>query len=360
MLGCAKKEKEIKIGVISSLTGTVAPYGERAWEGIQLATDEINQAGGIQDRTIKLILEDDKSSSNDAVFAFKKLIDIHKVPVILGPVGSSQAMACAPIANEKKVVEFSPAAATPLFTNTGDYTFRNRASAALEVEVMADIAYKNLGLRKVAILYINNDVGVGFYPVFKRGFEFNGGKIIGIESFEQGSTDMRSQLIKIRFLNPDGIYLIGHVTESGYALKQAKELGIKTRFVGHLALEGPDLFKIAGDAAEGVVYTATGYNPHNTDPKVQEFEKKYKSRFNKDGDVFAATAYDAVYILKKAIEEGGYNAEGIKNALYKIRNFPGITGSTTFDKNGDVIKSIMVKMIKNQKFIVVQNLQDLK
>ncbi len=361
MVGCAKEEKkEIKIGVISSLTGTVAPYGERAWEGIQLATDEINQAGGIKDRTIKLILEDDKSSLNDAVFAFKKLINIHKVPVILGPVGSSQAMACAPIANEKKVVEFSPAAATPLFTNTGDYTFRNRASAALEVEVMADIAYKNLGLRKVAILYINNDVGVGFYPVFKRSFEFNGGKIIGVESFEQGSTDMRSQLIKIRFLNPDGIYLIGHVTESGYALKQAKELGIKTRFIGHLALEGPDLFKIAGDAAEGVVYTATGYDPHSTDPKVQEFEKKYKSMCNKDGDVFAATAYDAVYILKRAIEEGGYNAEGIKNALYKIKNFPGVTGSTTFDKNGDVIKSIMVKMIKNQKFIVVQNLQDLK
>ncbi len=201
---CAKKEeKDIKIGVISSLTGTVAPYGERAWEGIQLATDEINQTGGINGKTIKLLLEDDKSSANDAVFAFKKLIDIHKVPVIIGPVGSSQAMACAPIANEKKVVEFSPAAATPLFTDTGDYTFRNRASAALEVEVMADIAYKNLGLRKIAILYINNDVGTGFYPVFKKRFEFNGGAIAGIESFDQGSADVRTQLIKLRSLNPD-------------------------------------------------------------------------------------------------------------------------------------------------------------
>jgi branched-chain amino acid transport system substrate-binding protein len=292
--------------------------------------------------------------------AFRKLVDIHKVPVVLGPMGSSPAMVCAPIAKEKKVVEFSPTAATPLYTNTGDYTFRNRASADSEVKVMADIAYNNLNLRRIAILYINNDVGIGFHPVFAKRFKHRGGEIVASESFDQGSTDMRSQLIKVSSLNPDGIYLIGHVTESGYVLKQAKELGIKTRFIGHLALEGPDLLKIAGDAADGVIYTATGYDPHSSDPKVRDFERKYKSRFNKNGDVFAATAYDAVYILKRAIEEGGYNADGIKHALYRIRDFPGVTGSTTFDKNGDVIKPVMVKMIKDQKFIIVQNLRDLK
>lgn len=360
-IGCGNKQTgEINVGVISSLTGTVAPYGTRALEGIQLATDEINQSGGINGYKINLLIEDDKSSSSDAVSAFNKLADMDKVPVIIGPVGSSQAMACAPIANEKRIVEFSPAAATPLYTNTGDYTFRNRASATLEVEVMADIAYSNLGLRRIAILYINNDVGVGFYPVFKTKFESEGGTIVGMESFEQGSTDMRSQLVKIRSLNPDGIYLLGHVTESGYVLKQAKELGIRSRFIGHLALEGPDLFKIAGDAANGVIYTATGYDPNSIDPKVREFENRYKSKFNKDGEVFAATAYDAVYILKKAIEDGGYTADGIKNSLYKIRDFPGITGLTTFDKNGDVMKPVSVKIVEDQKFMVVQNIRDLK
>jgi branched-chain amino acid transport system substrate-binding protein len=355
-----KSPGEIEIGVISSLTGTVAPYGERAWEGIQLAVDEINKQHGINGEKIKLLIEDDKSSSSDAVSAFRKLIDIHKVPVVLGPVGSSQAMACAPIANEKRVVEFSPAAATPLYTNTGDFTFRNRASAVLEVEVMADIAYKNLGMRRVAILYINNDVGVGFYPIFKKTFESLGGSIVGVESFDQGASDMRTQLLKIRTLNPDGIYLIGHVTESGYALKQAKELGIKSRFIGHLAMEGPDLFKIAGDAAEGVIYTATGYDPNSSDPRVQEFEKKYRARFHKDGDVFAATAYDAIYIIRKAIEIGGYSAEGIKNVLYTIKDFPGVSGLTSFDENGDVIKPVMAKMVKDQKFIVITDLNNLK
>ncbi len=351
---------EIKIGVISSLTGTVAPYGERALEGIQLAVDEINQQNGVNGKKIKLIVEDDKSSSNDAVLAFKKLISIHRVPIIIGPVGSSQAMACVPIANEEKVVEFSPAAATPLYTETGDYTFRNRASATLEVQVMADIAYQNLGLRKVAILYINNDVGVGFYPVFKRRFESHGGNIIHIDTFEQGTTDMRTQLIKIKSIDPDGIYLIGHVMESGHVLKQAKELGIKSRFIGHLALEGPDLFKIAGDATEGVIYTASGYDPHSSNILVQNFERKYKARFNKDGDVFAATAYDAVYIVKKAIEIGGYNSEAIKNALYSIQDFEGVSGLTSFDKNGDVVKPIFVKIIKNQEFKVVEDLDSLK
>lgn len=361
LTGCTKNDnKTINIGVISSLTGTVSPYGVRAWEGIQLATDEINSSGGILGKKIKLLVEDDKSSSSDAVSAFNKLVNVNKVPVVLGPIGSSQAMACAPIANERKVVEFSPAAATPDYTNTGDYTFRNRASATLEVETMADIALKNLGMKKVAILYINNDVGTSFYPVFQKKFESDGGTIVGIESFDQGSTDIRTQLIKIKNMNPDGVYLIGHVTESGYALKQARELGLKMRFIGHLALEGPDLFKIAGNAAEGVIYTATGYDAHSTNPKVKAFEEKYRSKYNKDGDIFAATAYDAVYILKKAIEEGGYDAEGIKNALYRIKDFPGVTGSTTFDKNGDVKKPIMVKMVKDQKFVVVENIGDLK
>ena len=269
-------------------------------------------------------------------------------------------MSCAPIANKEKVVLFSPAAATPMFTNSGDYTFRNRASANFEVEKMADVAYEYLNMHRISIIYINNDVGVGFYPVFQKRFESQGGKIIDIESFEQGATDMRTQLLKLKKGKPDAIYLIGHVEESGYVLKQARELGIKCQFLGHLALEGPDLFKIAGNAANGVIYTATGYDPESNDVKVKEFEKKYQAKFHKEGDVFAATAYDAVYIMKLAIEKVGYNSESIKNELYKIKYFLGVTGSTSFDKNGDVEKPVLVKIIKDQKFVIVEDLKQLK
>lgn len=363
IFGCnqhRKENNEINIGVITSLTGTIAPYGKNALNGLLLAQEEINNIGGINNKKINLIIEDDKSSSKDAVSSFNKLITINKVPIIIGPIGSTQAMTCAPIANEKKVVEFSPAAATPLYSNTGDYTFRNRASAALEVEVMADIAYDKLGLRSIAILYINNDVGKGFYPYFENKFTKLGGRILVIESFEQGNTDMRKQLLKIKTYSPEGLYFIGHVKESGYILKQIKELNIKMRLISHYALEGEDLFDIAGNAAEGVIYTAPGIDNQTSNPKYKEFEKKYIEKYGTGSDIFAATAYDALFILKLAIEKGGYNSEGIKNELYQIKNFIGITGLTSFDNNGDVVKPVVVKEIKNREFVVVENLESLR
>ncbi|MBI5325613.1 MAG: penicillin-binding protein activator [Ignavibacteriae bacterium] len=356
----SKNKDVINIGVITSLTGTIAPYGKNVLNGLLLAKDEINNHGGINNKRINLIIEDDKSSTKDAVSSFNKLFTIDKVPLIIGPVGSTEAMVCAPIANLNKIVEFSPAASTPMYTTTGDYTFRNRSSAALEVEVMADIAYKNLNIRNIAILYINNDVGNSFYPYFINRFTKLGGKILITETFDQGSTDMRKQLSKIKKFSPDGLYFIGHVEESGYILKQIKELNIKTRLISHYSLEGKELFDIAGKAAEGIIYTAPGIEKQSVNPKYSAFAKKYLEKYGSDCDVFSATAYDALYILKIAIEKGGYNSEGIKNELYKINNFIGVTGMTSFDSNGDVVKPVVVKEIKNGEFVEIVNINDLK
>jgi branched-chain amino acid transport system substrate-binding protein len=338
----------------------VAPYGKNALDGLLQAKEEINKNGGIKGKEIKLIIEDDGSSTKEAVAAFYKIISNKSIALIIGPIGSTQAMACAPIANENRIIEFSPAAATPLYTYSGDYTFRNRASAALEVERMANIAYDYLSLRRIAILYINNDVGTSFYPIFEKTFASLGGKIILTESFEQGSVDMRNQLLKIKEISPDGLYFIGHVKESGYILKQIRELNIKTRLISHYALEGSDLFTIAGNAANGVIYTAPGMEKESENALFITFEENFKKKYGKSSDVFAATAYDALYILKQAIENGEYTAESIKNQLYKIKNYKGVTGITSFDLNGDVTKPVVVKEIKNGKFVLIENLETLK
>lgn len=350
--GCVKKEeKEIKIGVINSLTGSAAPYGENSQDGIRLAVDEINNNGGIKGKKIKLLVEDDKTDPQSAVAAFRKLVNVDKVPIIIGPLSSSSAMACAPLANENKVVILSPGAVTPSLTGAGDYVFRNRAPGQLEAIQMADFAYNQLNLKKVAIFYINTDYGVGFKDIFAKHFEQLGGKIVYFESFDQGQSDFRSQIAKLKGLKTDGVYILGVPIEVGNILKQSAELGFKTKFLMN-NMEDPNLIKIAGKAAEGVFFVIPMFDPNTSEPNVQKFTIEYKTKYGRIPDMFAADGYDAVYIVRRAIEDSKYNGEGIKNALYAIKDFPGVNGKITFDKNGDVIKPLSIKTVKDGKFVI--------
>lgn len=349
-----KEPQEIKIGVIASLTGPIAPYGERLKEGAELAVEEINKGRGINGKPIKLIIEDDKSNPNDAVFAMRKLIDVDKVPVVIGLIGSSPAMAVAPIAQEKRVVLLSTGASTPDYTNTGDYCFRNRPSAAQEVRKMAEVAFNAMNAKNIAILYVNNDYGKSYKDVFMNRFRELGGEIPLIESFDQGSTDMRTQLAKVKAVLIDALYLVGQAVENAHLVRQEKELGIKTQILATIGVEAGNFLQIAGDAAEGIIYTAASYDPENQDPNVKYFEDLYRAKYTKPGDLFAATAYDAIHILANVIMKEGYSSENIKNGLYGIKDYPGASGMTTFDRNGDVIKPIAVKKIKNGKFIFLR------
>jgi len=348
-----KEVEEIKIGVINSLTGSGAPYCENLQNALLLAVKEINKAGCVKGRKIKLIIEDDKTSPTVAVSAMNKLVNVDKVPIIIGPASSSSVMACAPIANRTKTVLLSPGAASPNITTAGDFIFRNRASGAAEGVEIAKFAYKKLGLRKVAILYINTDYGPGFSKAFKTKFTQLGVKIVGIETYNQGATDFRTQITKLKKLKPDGVYLVGVPIEAGNILKQSLELGFTPQFLTN-NMESPELIKIAGKAAEGIFFAIPAFDPNSPNPKVQEFVKKYRAKYGREPDMFAVNAYDAVYLIKLAIEKAGYNGEDIKNALYDIKDFPGVNGTLSFDENGDVVKPLTIKTIEHGKFVVVK------
>jgi branched-chain amino acid transport system substrate-binding protein len=345
-----KGYEEIKIGVITTLTGESAKYGQSALNGIQMAAEEINKKGGIKGKQIKLIIEDDGSVASRAVSALNKLATIDKVPIVIGPISSSAAMATSPKANALKIVLFSPAAATPAFTSPDDYTFRNRVSSEHEISELAIFAYQRLKLRRVAILYVNNEWGLGARKSFKTAFESLSGNIIDMQAFSEGDTDIRTQLTKLKEQNPDGVFLVGQGTEGGYALRQSFELGFKTQFLSVLSIERTDIIQIAGKASNGVIYSAPLYDP-SVSQKIDEFNKKYKQRYGPESDLFSGNGYDSVFILAKAIEMGGYSANAIKNTLFTIKDYPGVTGNTTFDQNGDVIKPVSIKIIRDGKFI---------
>ena len=347
---CAKKPAEFAIGAICPLTGDAAVYGAWFKKGLDLAVEEINAAGGINGIKVKIIYEDSRALPEDGVSAMSKLVNIQKVPVVIGAMASSVTLAVAPIAERTKTVLISPASSSPKITQAGDYIFRNWPSDLFEGREMADFAYSELGIKKIAILYINNDYGLGIKEVFEKHFERLGGEIIITERYEQGGTDFRTQLTKIKDRQPEAIYLPTMAKEAGLILKQAKEIGVKSRFLSIMGIEAPTMLEIAGDAAEGVIYSYPGFDPDSPYDIVQEFQEKYKVKYGEKAEAFAAHAYDAMKIVALAIERGGYTPEGIKDALYKIKDFPGVAGLTTFDENGDVIKQVMIKIIKEGKF----------
>lgn len=344
-------QKEIAIGAILPLTGDGAKYGESARNAVELALSELNAAGGINGVPVRVIFEDSEGVPQKGVSAFQKLRTLDHVPAVIGGLFSSVTLAIAPIAERSQVVILSPTSSNPKITDAGDYIFRNCASDLFEGQVMAEAARAKLGISTVGILRINNDYGVGITDVFRERFTAAGGKILAEEVFQQGDTNLRAQVTKLGALDPkpDAIYLVGY-KELGQALKQCAELGIKAQFLSTVMFEDPEILKIAGSAAEGVIYSARAYDAESKDPTIQKFVKSYKQRYGGTPDIFAALAYDSMRILALAMKTGGTSAAGIKDALYKIKDFPGACGSTSFDKNGDVTQPAFLKTVRNGRF----------
>jgi len=350
--GCSKKKprtKEIKIGAILPLTGDGAKYGQNAKKGIDLAVGEINSSGGFRQRLLRVIYEDSKMNPAEGVSAIRKLITVDKVPAIIGAMASSVTLAIAPIAEKNNVVLLSPASSAPAISKAGDYIFRNTYSDIYEGPRMGHYAYDRLNFREMAVLYINNDFGVGLTTSFRQSFVKLGGKMVAKESYEQGSSDFRTQLNKIKQSKPDAIYIVGY-SEMGQLLRQAKEIGVKSSFLSCIMFEDPKILEIAKDAAEGIIYAYPAYDPNSGQQNISNFVSGFEQKYKKKPDIYAASSFDSLKILAHAMNKGGFQPASIKKALYSIKDFPGITGLTTFDSNGDVTKPIGIKQVQNGKF----------
>ena len=342
---CAKKEKVIKIGAILPLTGDGAKYGEEDKNGFEIAISECNN------KNIKIIYEDDQGNSKGGVTAFNKLNSTDKPSIIIGLMYSSVALAVAPLGENNKVVLLSTTASSPDLTNAGDYFFRNWPSDIYEGEEIAEFTYSKLNLKQGAIFTVNLDYGVGLTKVFEQVFKSLGGEITNIEYYNQGDTDFRTKLIKLKSDKPEFIYLPGYYTEIGQLLKQAKELNFNTQFLSCVGFDNPKVIDIAGNSANGVIFSRPYYNPESNEIVVKNFVDKYIKKYGEKPGIYSAHAYDALRIVIKAIEIGGNSSEGIKDALYKIKDFPGVTGETSFDANGDVLKPIQIMKVEKEEFV---------
>ncbi len=344
----ARRPHEIKIGAILPLTGDAADYGNKTKMGIDFAVQEINASGGINGKKVKIIYEDDRLDPKVGLDAFYKLAVADGVPCIIGPISSGVVLSIAPEANEKKVVVLSTYASNPKITEAGDYIFRIYPSDAIQGVVDADLVMK-MGYKKVAILYVNSDYGVGITNVFAKRFNDLGGNIVSEQSFNTGDTDFRGQLTKIKNSDANLIYMPGNAKEMALILIQAKQLGVHQQFFATDSFLESTVLETAKGAANGVIFTVPQVNH---DSVYESFATKWKDQYGNEPGLLESLGYDGAWIMALAIKDGGYNSSGIKEALYSIKHYHGVTGDITFDENGDITrKNYSVKTIIDGKVV---------
>jgi len=343
---------EIKIGSIMPLSGDAAAYGLPLQKSAILAIEEINSQGGILGKQIKIIFEDGKCTGKEASSAAQKLINVDGVKVILGGLCSGETLGAAPIAESSKVILFSPGSGSPDITNAGDYVFRNFPSDASSGSKIAESAIEQ-GYVKVGVLSEVTDYAQAVSRVFKNKFKSLGGVISTDESFSSDASDFKTQITKIINAKPDAVYIVPQTpSKFGLVLKQLKELGYEGPLYTNEIAAGKDVLEQYKNEIDGAILAEPLFNPD--DPISKEFLDKLTARYGELAGalppVYLATTYDAVYILKEAIEScGEVKADCIKTHLYSIKNRKGTAGLLTLDPNGDPLFNYVLKVVKDGK-----------
>lgn len=383
LFSCAKKEDVVILGEFGSLTGGTATFGKSSQKGMEMALEEVNQAGGIQGKPVRIIVEDDQSKPEEAATAVKKLVNQDKVLVVLGEVASSRSLAGAPICQDAKVPMITPASTNPKVTQVGDFIFRVCFIDPFQGEVMAKFARNTLKASKAAILKdIKNDYSVGLAQFFTETFKSLGGSVIAEESYSEGDIEFRAQLTALKAKKPDVVFIPGYYTEVGLIARQARDLGITVPLIGGDGWDSPRLIEIGGQALENTYYS-NHYTPDDPRPEVQKFLADFKAKYNETPDAMAPLGYDAARIAFDAIKRSGIldernikdaygqnpkakslmdaintpdNRERIRDALAQTKDFPGVTGLITIDENRNAKKAAVVLKIEDGKLKYVETI----
>jgi branched-chain amino acid transport system substrate-binding protein len=336
-----------RVGVFMSLTGSTANFGISSTNGIKMAADEVNGAGGINGKQIELLVQDDRSDASEAATIVTKFVTQDQVHAIIGEVASSRSIAAAPIAQNAKVPMLTPSSTNPEVTKKGNFIFRSCFIDPVQGAAIAQFAARTLGAKKAAIMVDRkNDYSTGLEKVINATFTKMGGQIVVTQSYQEGDQDFNAQLTSIKGSNPEVIFVPGYYNDVGLIAKQARDKGITVPLVGGDGWDSTQLYAIGGSALNGCYFT-NHYSPYDTDPKVQKFVNDYKSRYGSLPDALAATAYDAAHIMFDAMKRAN-SLEGpaIRDALAATKDYPGVTGKVTFNENRDAVKPIVMIEIK--------------
>lgn len=372
----------IEIGALMPLTGDLQAYGESAINGINLAVEEINAAGGVMGRPIKLAVGDTQTAPQPSIDAAQKLISVEGVKVVIGPMSSGEAIPVAEsVTSKNSVLQISNSATSPVITglNDNDFLFRTVPSDAFQGVALADVVEAK-GMKNLAIIYINNDYGQGLAESFQKAFEAKGGQISGSVPYEQGQASYRGELQKLASGGAEALVLIGYPENGITILKQSLEENFFDRFVFSDGMKAPEVIDAIGaDFLNNSVGTAP--QAVTESDAYQNFVKAYETKFGElPPKPYIDTAYDAVMLIALAMEKAGStDGTAVRDALRQVANGPGVeirpgewakaveaikngedvnyvgaSGSLEFDDQGDVAGTFAEWAIENGEIKTVR------
>ncbi|MCM6856443.1 ABC transporter substrate-binding protein [Enterococcus durans] len=350
--GNSADAKTFKLGVNLELSGAVAAYGDVESDGIKLAVDEINKDGGIDGKKIEIVDKDNKSDNDEAASVSANLATNEKVVAQIGPATSGASKSSLANLTKAGVPMITPSGTDDSITVDGDkvqkYAFRSCFQDSFQGTILAQYADNKLNSKKAVILSdSSSDYAKGLSKAFKDEYK---GQIVDEENFVAGDKDFQAILTNIKDKDFDVLYIPAYYTEAGLIVKQAREMGIKQAIVGADGFGDEKFVETAGAAnASNIYYTAHFSTSAPASDKVPAFVDAFQKKYNTASSQFAALAYDAVYMVKQAAEKEGTDSASIQKGLANLKDFKGVTGSISIDKNHNPEKSAVVLGLTNGK-----------
>lgn len=354
---------DIKIGLDYELSGGVATYGQGLVKGIELAVNEINDKGGVLGKKIALVKADNKSDNAEAANVATRLATRDKVVAILGPATSGNTKSAAPAAIQNKVPLISASATSDDVTvdNKGkvrEFVFKTCFSDSFQGVIMANYAYKDLNLKKAAVLIDStSDYSKGLAKSFKETYGSLGGEIVTEQAYQAKDTDFNAVLTKIKGTNPEILFVPGYYEEVGLIVKQARQLGLNVPVLGGDGYDSPKLAEIAGKDALSKVFFTNHYSSKDDTPEVVKFRDTFKAKYGSEPDAFNALGYDLAYFVADALKRAGAaDPVKLKDALASTKDFEGVTGKLSIDEKHNPVKAITILEMKDGEQTFVKKL----
>lgn len=343
---------EIKVGVVTAITGSFPLAGERTKQGIQLRCDEINEAGGLLGKKVVIVVEDDQSTQTGAVNAVNKIVN-EDIVAVIGPHLSGNVMATEQIFKNSQM-PFLTGGTNPKLAELGNpYLFRIRPSDAMVAEAAAKYAVETLGAKKVGISYNNDDFGMGGKTVVENYLKDAGIEYIA-EGHNSGDRDLTGQIMKFKNANVDAIISWTHDSEVALFARQTTELNLDVPIIASAGITMQQVLDMVdAEEVEGW-YSVTDFAITDESSVVQDFAKRFEAKYNVKPELYAASYYGAMTVLADAIERAGStDSEAIRKALSETQNLQGILGVFNCNEKGEMIHEAKVVQIRDKVPVVI-------
>ena len=350
--GCGKKSDEITVGAFLSLSGSDSTFGTDTRDGIELAVEEVNAAGGVKGKKVKVLYEDDKSTTQEASQKVRQLIDRDKVLAILGEVASSRSLAGGLIANTSHVPMVTPSSTAVEVTQGREWVFRTCFTDEQQGQVAARFVKNDMKKMRVGVFYAAQDTySSGLARSFRDEFKKLGGTIVIDKGYQKGETNYTTYLNELKAASPEAVFVPNYYNEMVQIARQAKQVGMPgSMFVGGDGWDSANLIEGAGEELEGAYFT-NHYAPDVRWPNSKKFLAAFQAKYKHEPSSLSAQGYDATRLLFDAVGRAAeVTPEGIRKALAETKDFQGATGTMTMDKDRNANKPIVVVQIKNKKF----------